>query len=360
MEQNMTSEITFIDFAKIVLAKAEHPLSAADIWAEGVSMGLDKRLPKGGKTPEASLRARLYTAASNSDSGIVVTGTRTKRFHLDTSKCSEQSAKPEPMVKEPVPTPVNPMPAPKTYSFTVCARMVLEKFGEKKPMHYKDITRKAIELGWLDSNGLTPDATMYAQILTEIQRREKRGEAQRFVKHGKGYVGLAKCMRSGLRFEIKQHNAKVCKQLHDYLLKMPPSEFEELIGQLLGKMGYEDSKVTGRSGDGGVDVRGTWVVTEGVRIKMAVQVKRWKHNVTRPVIQNLRGSISTSERGLIITTSDFPQSAKEEAEDPRKASPISLINGERLVRLLVEYGIGITRESVDILDLDVGDSSKQE
>lgn len=45
---------------------------------------------------------------------------------------------------------------------------------------------------------------------------------------------------------------------------------------LLAEMGSEIVEVTKLSGDGGIDVRGTLVVGDVVRIKMAVQVKKWK------------------------------------------------------------------------------------
>ncbi len=40
---------------------------------------------------------------------------------------------------------------------------------------------------------------------------------------------------------------------------MKPSEFEELISQLLVEMGFEMVEVTKLSGNGGIDVRGTLV-----------------------------------------------------------------------------------------------------
>ena len=68
-------------------------------------------------------------------------------------------------------------------------------------MHYKEITEKALEKGWLVTGGKTPEATMYAQVITEIKRQQKRGERPRFVQHGRGgYVGLSQWMgsRSGV------------------------------------------------------------------------------------------------------------------------------------------------------------------
>lgn len=242
---------------------------------------------------------------------------------------------------------------PHAFSFLQCAEKVLRKFGAKRPMHYRDITAKALEEGWLNTQGEHPEMTMNAQIGTDIRRRQTSRRPQMFVQHGKGYIGLAEWMAKGLRFEAEQHNKRVCSELLKTLHKMRPDEFEELVRNLLDEMDFIDTEVTKISGDGGVDVRGTWRIADGIQIKMAIQAKRWKQNVQAPVVQAVRGSLSSSERGMIITTSDFSSGARKEAEDPTKASTISLVNGLQLVKLLVKHGIGVTRDQIEILELDV-------
>jgi restriction system protein len=230
---------------------------------------------------------------------------------------------------------------------------VLQEFGDKNPLHYREITKKALEHGWLLTNGKTPEATMYAQILTEIRRQQKRGENPRFVQHGRGFVGLSKWMGRGLAFQIEEHNKKIQKDLRDHLLAMKPVEFEELISQLLAEMGFDKVEVTKLSGDGGIDVRGTLVVGDVVRIKMAVQAKKWKlkNNIQAPTIQQVRGSLGAHEHGLIITTSNFSSGAIKEAAQPDK-TPIALMNGEQLVALLIEHNIGVQRSSPALYELD--------
>ncbi len=49
----------------------------------------------------------------------------------------------------------------------------------KKPLHYKDITKLALEKGILETEGATPDASMNAQIITDIN---KKGESSDFIK----------------------------------------------------------------------------------------------------------------------------------------------------------------------------------
>jgi restriction system protein len=88
-----------------------------------------------------------------------------------------------------------------------------------------------------------------------------------------------------------------------------------------------------------------------IRTRMAIQIKKWKCNVQAPVVQQVRGSLGTHEQGLIITTSDFSPGERTEAARS-DAVPIALMNGEQLVVLLVENGIGVTRRSHDLIELD--------
>jgi len=330
--------------AVLVLQQVGTALHAKDITERIMAAGLWR---SEGKTPEATVSARLYSdIKTNGDkSPFVKVGHQT--FAL--RDCAENPSG--------VPAAVEEAPQPSFanagFSFTDCAQKVLEAFGGKKPMHYREITEQALQKGWLVTGGKTPEATMYAQIITEIKRQQKRGERPRFVQHGRGYVGLSQWMGRGLAFQIEQHNHQVRKTLRERLIAMKPGEFEELISQLLAEMGFEMVEVTKLSGDGGIDVRGTLVIGDVVRIKMAVQVKKWKlkNNIQAPVVQQVRGSLGVHEQGLIITTSDFSSGAVKEASQTNK-TPIALMNGDQLVVLLMEYGIGVHRSTPDLFEID--------
>lgn len=330
-----------------VLKKAKSPLHAKAITEQIIAAELWQ---PNGKTPEATVSAQLYSdIKKNGDkSPFVKVAHQTFILREPADAAIGTQIVPAKVDKKP---PITPE---KTgFSFTNCAQKVLEQFGNKKPMHYRIITKKAIAEGWLLSNGKTPEASMYAQLITEIKRQQKRGELPRFVQHGRGYVGLRQWMRQGLAFQIEQHNEQIRKKLRERLMAMTPGEFEELVSELLAEMGFEMIEVTKLSGDGGIDVRGTLVVGDVVRIKMAVQVKKWKlkNNIQAPVVQQVRGSLGVHEHGLIITTSDFSAGAIKEAAQSDK-TPIALMNGEQLVILLIEHGIGVHRSSPDLFELN--------
>jgi len=237
-----------------------------------------------GKTPDATVSARLYSDIKSNGGKSAFVKVAPQTFALRDSA-------------------VKPSPASAGLSFTDCAQKVLEEFGGKKPMHYKAITEKALQESWLLTSGKTPEATMYAQVITQIKRQQKRGERPRFVQHGRGYVGLSQWMGRGLAFQIEQHNHQIRKALRERLLAMKPGEFEELISQLLAEMGFEMVEVTKLSGDGGIDVRGTLVVGDVVRIKMAVQVKKWKlkNNIQAPVARGRGAEMNTFQPHVTIT-----------------------------------------------------------
>ena len=240
-------------------------------------------------------------------------------------------------------------------SFTDAAEWVLNQSTDQRPLHYTDITERALERGVLHTEGRTPAATMYAGILTEIRRMEARGEAPRFSQHGPGIFGLAAWLPVGVAQLIEEKNREVRQALLDHARNASPAAFENLVGELLAAMGFEDVEVTNTSGDGGIDVRGTLAVGDSIHIRMAVQAKRWKRNVQAPIVQQVRGSLGAHEQGLIITTSDFSCGAKHEAER-RDAAPVALISGEQLAALLAEHQMGAQITSYELYTLDAIDS----
>ena len=352
----------------MLLQEARAPLHYREMTRRMLEQGLWQTT---GKTPVDTVSARLDRRHHHARPGVALPThgggrlraaslglARVRAHRLGQATRQRQSDRARDrlnQVRDALRTPAATQPrddaeAPETLSFTDATEHVLQRVADGKPMHYRDITRHALRLGLLRTEGRTPEATLYAQLLSENARRARRGEPPRFVKLGSGMVGLARWQGRGLAGDIERHNAEVRKQLHARLHSMDPGDFEALVGRLLAAIGFDDVVVTARSGDGGIDVRGTLVVGDVIRTRMAVQVKRWKQGVQRPLVQQVRGSLGAHEQGLIITTGDFSAGAREEARRA-DATPVGLMNGEQLVALLVEHDIGVRRTTHDLIEL---------
>ena len=218
-------------------------------------------------------------------------------------------------------------------SFVNAAEQVLK--NANTALHYKELTKRALDQELVQTASKIPSATMYSAIHTEIKHKNARGESQRF-RIVKGLIHLEKDIPKGLADSIKRHNKNVRDQLLKQVCSIEPNEFEELIADLLTRMGFEeDIEITPKTRDGGIDVRGTLILNNAVRVRMAVQAKRWKSNVGPDIVQKVRGSLDPHEQGMIVTTSKFTKTAREEA-GRKNAVPVALINGQQLVELMVE------------------------
>jgi hypothetical protein len=70
-------------------------------------------------------------------------------------------------------------------SFKDIAYQILKEVEE--PLHSKEITKIALEKGWLITAGKTPEATMSAQLVVDINSKK---ENSRFIKTGPSIFGL--------------------------------------------------------------------------------------------------------------------------------------------------------------------------
>ncbi|HII3189906.1 TPA: restriction endonuclease [Enterobacter asburiae] len=204
-------------------------------------------------------------------------------------------------------------------------------------------------------------STLYSRLYNLIDRDMVAREGMSYYITDKGRAWLANALparkadpRKELLDAVKRYNQQQKEQLREQISTMNPYKFEHLIGQLLEAMGYEQVEVTKASGDKGVDVVGR--VQVGITtITEVVQVKRMQSNITRPVIDQLRGALPyhSAIRGTLITTGRFAGNCEKAALHPG-AAPITLIDGDRLLELLIENNVGIRRSNaVELLDVDL-------
>lgn len=138
---------------------------------------------------------------------------------------------------------------------------------------------------------------------------------------------------------------ELAAELLDTVKQCSPKFFENLVVELLVKMGYggtrqEAGRAVGRSGDGGID----GIINEdrlGLNV-IYIQAKRWENTVNDAEIRNFVGSLAgqKANRGVFITTSDFTKRALEYVSGIQQK--VILINGEKLAQLMIEHNVGVT------------------
>jgi len=82
--------------------------------------------------------------------------------------------------------------------------------------------------------------------------------------------------RSDLAPHLQKEAHDPYRAVLDQLLELNDKEFEVLITHLLAALGFEGSEHTGKPGDGGVDATGELNVANLAKVKIFVQVKRYK------------------------------------------------------------------------------------
>jgi restriction system protein len=146
-----------------------------------------------------------------------------------------------------------------------------------------------------------------------------------------------------------QIQSTLANELVDTLKKVTPKQFEEIVIDLLVKMGYGGSrvdagKVIGKSGDEGID----GIIKED-RLGLGViyiQAKRWDQIIGRPEVQKFAGALAGQHatKGVFITTSSFSKEALSYASG--LAIKVVLLDGLALANLMIDHGVGVTTESV--------------
>src|SRR5207253_899858 len=100
--------------------------------------------------------------------------------------------------------------------------------------------------------------------------------------------------------------------------------------------GFVQVRVTGKTGDGGIDGVGLVRIGGLLSFPVLFQCKRYQGSIGASTIRDFRGAmIGRADRGLVITTGTFSRDAKLEATRDG-APPIDLVDGEELMEKLKE------------------------
>jgi restriction system protein len=136
----------------------------------------------------------------------------------------------------------------------------------------------------------------------------------------------------------------------DLLKELPPAGFERICQRLLRESGFSQVKVTGKTGDGGIDGFGVLELNPLMSFKVLFQSKRYKEVVSTDKVRDFRGAMAgRADKGIIITTGRFTQDAKNEAVRDG-VPPIELVDGEKLVNMFEKLEFGLLPRIVYDID----------
>lgn len=144
----------------------------------------------------------------------------------------------------------------------------------------------------------------------------------------------------------------------DQVRRSSPAFLERVVVDLLLALGYGGGnaamgRVTGRTGDGGID--GT-IREDALGLdEVYVQAKRYADGnaVGEGDLRNFAGAIDAAgtTKGVFVTTAAFTKSARRYVS--RSPKRIVLIDGDELTRLMVQHDIGVrTRERYAVKRID--------
>ncbi len=150
---------------------------------------------------------------------------------------------------------------------------------------------------------------------------------------------------------LSQINTVLIDDLSQKLKSIDPISFEQLLLDLIEKLGYGKGKHVGKSGDGGIDGE---IPQDKLGLDMIyLQAKRYSSTVPIHDVRDFLGSLSVKKanKGIFITTSNFPQNAHDIVAKSQKT--IILINGQELIIYMIKNNVGVkTKKSIQIKEID--------
>lgn len=150
--QSQTGQLSFLDLARDVIQGEQRALTIDEIWEIADSRGLVQRLGSSGKTPKATLGARLYTQAKMPDGMFKRVGSRPAQFIL------RSILQENPHLAEPISPPAPPVRSSNKYRerdlHPVMVWFAAQRFGTSCRTIYHE---KSVKKGQKHNEWLHPD-----------------------------------------------------------------------------------------------------------------------------------------------------------------------------------------------------------
>lgn len=234
--------------------------------------------------------------------------------------------------------------------------------GSSSPMTIEQIYQKIIDFGLYQFNAKDPKSIVRQQVRRHCAglsfpsanpnkyfMRDEGGKYHLLNKYDYGLISSLpkddkeKIPEEHIQDFHRRHLLEVERALIDKMLNVEAVFFEQLVLDLLLKMGYgSHGSISPRKkgADGGID--GEILQDKLGFDRIYTQAKRYslKKSVQVSEVRDFVGALKNISKGVFITTSRFTKQAKEYALEQQQKSLV-LIDGEQLAKLMIEFGLGV-------------------
>ncbi len=189
------------------------------------------------------------------------------------------------------------------------------------------------------------------QLLRQVQSRTPLEESPQATTEARDLEEVEQAPPADLPVVAGPVGSGYRDQVLDIMRRLPPGGFEQLCQRIMRESGFQQVKVTGRSGDGGIDGVGVLQINPFVSFKVLFQSKRYSGPVSAAQVRDFRGAMmGRADKGLMMTTGTFTADAQIEAVRDG-VPPIELVDGQGLVSLLEQLELGLTPRRTFAVDL---------
>ena len=145
-------------------------------------------------------------------------------------------------------------------------------------------------------------------------------------------------------------NNNLATDVLQQLKKVTPKMFEQIVVDLLVKMGYGGSQKDAGEAIGGISDEGIDGIIKEDKLGLDtiyIQAKRWDSFIVgRPEVQKFAGALQgkRAKKGIFITTSKYTNEALEYALAIE--NKIILIDGTQLAQYMIDFNVGVSPVNV--------------
>jgi restriction system protein len=133
---------------------------------------------------------------------------------------------------------------------------------------------------------------------------------------------------------FEEVKAQADELVADMISRIDPYDFQDLVAALLRAMGFR-AVSTSAGRDRGVDIVAHPDPLGFERPRVKAQVKHRKDTVGGPEMRSFIATLRDGENGLYVSTGGFTRDAEAEAQ--RSREPVTLLDRDDFIRLLLEH-----------------------